>query len=190
MTASTDPLSSSTRGFLLTTSFTPLFVSNFVGVCFARTLHYQFYSWYFHSLPLMLWTASDNLHLTMRVILLGTVEYGFNVFPATEVSSIALQTSHFIWLACIWFGRVPDIIEMKEKEEGNEQSRENSEKTEIGVKIELTTCRAASRSYPAFSKFSITHQIWFKDPYWFRHNPGPRTKRENLAGKTYSSYSR
>lgn len=81
-----------------------LFVSNFVGVCFARTLHYQFYSWYFHSLPLMLWTASDNLHLTMRVILLGTVEYGFNVFPATEVSSIALQTSHFILLACIWFG--------------------------------------------------------------------------------------
>ena len=35
-----------------------LLVSNFVGICFARTLHYQFYSWYFHALPYLLWCNS------------------------------------------------------------------------------------------------------------------------------------
>jgi hypothetical protein len=34
-----------------------LLSSNFVGIVFARTLHYQFYSWYFHALPLLLWAG-------------------------------------------------------------------------------------------------------------------------------------
>lgn len=34
-----------------------LFTSNFVGVCCARSLHYQFYVWYFHQLPFLLWSA-------------------------------------------------------------------------------------------------------------------------------------
>ncbi len=33
----------------------PLFMSNFVGVAVARSLHYQFYVWYFHQLPYLLW---------------------------------------------------------------------------------------------------------------------------------------
>ncbi len=36
---------------------TVLFVSNLIGVSLARTLHYQFYVWYFHSLPYLLWTS-------------------------------------------------------------------------------------------------------------------------------------
>ena len=30
----------------------------FVGVAFARTLHFQFYAWYFHSLPFLLWRGA------------------------------------------------------------------------------------------------------------------------------------
>ena len=34
-----------------------LFGCNLVGVAFARSLHYQFYVWYFHSLPWLLWNT-------------------------------------------------------------------------------------------------------------------------------------
>jgi len=30
----------------------------FVGIAFSRTLHFQFYSWYFHSIPFLLWRAN------------------------------------------------------------------------------------------------------------------------------------
>ena len=46
------PFHFSSTGILLT-----LFLSNFIGICFARSLHYQFYVWYYHSLPLLLWST-------------------------------------------------------------------------------------------------------------------------------------
>ncbi|PNY01398.1 dol-P-Glc:Glc(2)Man(9)GlcNAc(2)-PP-Dol alpha-1,2-glucosyltransferase-like protein, partial [Trifolium pratense] len=34
---------------------TTMFVGNFIGIVCARSLHYQFYSWYFYTLPYLLW---------------------------------------------------------------------------------------------------------------------------------------
>ena len=41
-----------------------LFTANFIGITFSRSLHYQFYVWYFHSLPFLLW--STGLHSLFR----------------------------------------------------------------------------------------------------------------------------
>jgi ALG3 protein len=84
-----------------------LLVSNYIGICFARTLHYQFYAWYFHSLPFLLWYhtlgSSTNAGATAsvpgllgypvasRVALLCAIEGAFLTFPATPTSSAILQ---------------------------------------------------------------------------------------------------
>lgn len=74
----------------------PLFLANFVGVACSRSLHYQFYVWYFHSLPYLLWTVpfSD----VFRLCVLGVVELCWNTYPSTVLSSAALHLSHFVIL--------------------------------------------------------------------------------------------
>lgn len=92
-----------------------LFTSQFIGVVFSRTLHYQvhnltcfccppaqgsqhyrlppqFYSWYFHTLPLL--AFSTPLPLVVKLACLAAIEVAFNVFPATAWSSALLQVKH------------------------------------------------------------------------------------------------
>lgn len=53
----------------------------------------QFYSWYFHTLPFLLWQT--NFSVAVRLAVLCGVELGFNVFPATPISSAVLQVCRF-----------------------------------------------------------------------------------------------
>jgi len=73
-----------------------IFTSNFIGVAFSRTIHYQFYSWYFHSLPMLLWHC--RMPSWLCVVLMGAIEVSYNVYPATEWSSLLLQTCHAVLL--------------------------------------------------------------------------------------------
>jgi alpha-1,3-mannosyltransferase len=78
-----------------------LFVSNFIGICSARTLHYQFYSWYFSALPYLLWRET-TYPTPVRLLLLGCVESAFLTFPATAFSSAVLQIAHWsILIPCV-----------------------------------------------------------------------------------------
>ena len=69
-----------------------LFVTNFVGIAFARTLHYQFYAWYISSIPFLMW--SGFYPMALRVLLLAGLEFAFLTFPATPTSSLVLQLTH------------------------------------------------------------------------------------------------
>ena len=78
-----------------------LFVSNFIGIACARTLHYQFYSWYYLSLPFLLWQET-KYPLVIRLALLLCIESSFLTFPATFWSSMILQKAHLlILMPCI-----------------------------------------------------------------------------------------
>lgn len=75
-----------------------MFMSNFIGICWSRTLHYQFYSWYFHSLPFLLWLGCPNLPEGLKLLSWLGIEFAFQVFPATNASSLVLQCCHLLIL--------------------------------------------------------------------------------------------
>lgn len=74
----------------------PFFVCNFIGVLCARSLHYQFYVWYFHSLPYLTWSTEYSLGL--RYLILGLIEFCWNTYPSTHFSSFVLHLCHLVLL--------------------------------------------------------------------------------------------
>ncbi|KAM9789622.1 dol-P-Man:Man(5)GlcNAc(2)-PP-Dol alpha-1,3-mannosyltransferase [Neosynchiropus ocellatus] len=85
-----------------------LFTSNFIGMCFSRSLHYQFYVWYFHTLPFLLWSGGvKKLGHLLRVLILGLIELSWNTYPSTCSSSAALHACHFIILLSLWLAPQP-----------------------------------------------------------------------------------
>lgn len=78
----------------------PIFLCNFIGIVCARSLHYQFYVWYFHSLPHLVWFT--ELRLTYKFLLLGLIEYAWNTYPSTNVSSALLHVCHIVLLFAIY----------------------------------------------------------------------------------------
>ncbi|XP_052014725.1 dol-P-Man:Man(5)GlcNAc(2)-PP-Dol alpha-1,3-mannosyltransferase isoform X1 [Apodemus sylvaticus] len=80
-----------------------LFTSNFIGICFSRSLHYQFYVWYFHTLPYLLWAMPTRwlTHL-LRLLVLGLIELSWNTYPSTPFSSATLHLCHAVILLQLW----------------------------------------------------------------------------------------
>jgi uncharacterized membrane protein len=60
--------------------------------------------------PTQVRTSHNNLsevkhsHLYRRLALLVTIEYAWNVFPSTSLSSGVLLGAHVVLLIAIWFG--------------------------------------------------------------------------------------
>ncbi|XP_062844009.1 dol-P-Man:Man(5)GlcNAc(2)-PP-Dol alpha-1,3-mannosyltransferase [Trichomycterus rosablanca] len=85
-----------------------LFTSNFIGMCFCRSLHYQFYVWYFHTLPYLLWSGGvKKLAHLLRVLILGLIELSWNTYPSTTYSSLSLHVCHLIILLCLYINPTP-----------------------------------------------------------------------------------
>lgn len=92
-----------------------LFSSNFIGICFARSLHYQFYVWYYHSIPLLLWQT--NLPVFARIAVILGIEYSFNVFPSTPWSSTVLHGCHAIILVALYVSPVWGKVTLKARKD-------------------------------------------------------------------------
>ena len=74
-----------------------VFSGNFIGIFCARTLHFQFFSWYFHSLPFLLWSL-ESISVPIKLIVLLCIELCWHVFPTTSFSSLALLSLHLCLL--------------------------------------------------------------------------------------------
>ena len=84
---------------------TILFTSNLIGICFSRSLHYQFYSWYAQQVPFLLFHTPYPVWT--RLLLMAVIEYGWNVFPSTNLSSAVLVCGNAFLLIGLWFGPTP-----------------------------------------------------------------------------------
>ena len=69
-----------------------LFLCNFMGIVFAKSLHYQFYVWYFHTLPYLAWRSRSSLLLKWMTVL--CFEILWNWFPSNHVTSLFLCIIH------------------------------------------------------------------------------------------------
>ncbi len=85
-----------------------VFTGNFVGILCARTLHFQFYSWYFHTLPLLLWCC-EGMPTVVRVGVWLVIEVVWNVFPSQPWSSLVLLAMHLLVLGGVLTSRAPAV---------------------------------------------------------------------------------
>lgn len=90
-----DKMSKITQLFVL-----PFFVTNLIGVACARSLHYQFYSWYFHSLLYLVFCS--GFRKQSMFLILAIIEYCWNVYPSTNFSSVLLHICHFCLIVGVY----------------------------------------------------------------------------------------
>ncbi|KAK0549375.1 dolichyl-P-Man:Man(5)GlcNAc(2)-PP-dolichol alpha-1,3-mannosyltransferase [Tilletia horrida] len=91
--------------YILSTFFT----ANLIGIICSRSLHYQFYSWYAHQIPFLLWRA--QLPIVVKILLPITIELAWNTFPSTSASSALLLVSHVILLGGLAAAHAGDALQ-------------------------------------------------------------------------------
>ena len=84
-----------TPGFVMTT----ILSANAIGLLFARSLHYQFYSYLAWSTPYLLWRSGT--HPIVQYGLWALQEWAWNVFPSTPASSAVVVTVMGITVALV-----------------------------------------------------------------------------------------
>jgi alpha-1,3-mannosyltransferase len=103
-----------------------LYTSNFIGIVFSRTMHYQFYTWYFHTIPLVL-AAATSIPWFLRLAAFAGIEYAFNVGDATgagsPLSSAILQMAHLVVFTGLLTSGVPSASVVERTEETSAASK-------------------------------------------------------------------
>ncbi|OWB63909.1 hypothetical protein B5S31_g4715 [[Candida] boidinii] len=102
-----------------------LSISNLIGILFARSLHYQFLSWYFYSIPFLLWFS--GLPSIISILIFICHEWCWNVYPSTNESSILLISILSLIILSIFFNFnnifSQSTINDKEKEENEKKNK-------------------------------------------------------------------
>ncbi|KAK9366276.1 ALG3 protein-domain-containing protein [Lipomyces kononenkoae] len=118
-----------------------LFTCNLIGVLCARSLHYQFYSWFAWSLPYLLSVTGWNP--LIQVIVWAAEEWAWNIFPSTKFSSFVVVGANCIIIIGIWFGTKKDV------ENAKSANQIPPEMSSISVTESPPVVLASPRSSPA-----------------------------------------
>lgn len=81
---------------------TSILTSVAVGMLCARSLHYQFYAYIAWSTPFLLWKA--GLHPILIYAVWAVQEWGWNVYPSTDTSSIVVVGCLVVQVFSVWWG--------------------------------------------------------------------------------------
>ncbi|KZF19345.1 glycosyltransferase family 58 protein [Xylona heveae TC161] len=87
-----------TPDFILTTILT----ANAIGMLFARSLHYQFYSLIAWATPFLAWKA--GYHPVLQYALWAAQEWAWNVYPSTDISSKIVVGALAVTVNGVWWG--------------------------------------------------------------------------------------
>lgn len=104
-----------------------IFTSNFIGIACGRSLHYQFFLWFFESLPFLFWLTRWNFFVKVFLMLIYSYSWSYRKHP---IKSLILNFVHIFLISSIlfgqfsWFGRKnqdkvieKNVTEKKELEE-------------------------------------------------------------------------
>ncbi|KAL9102979.1 MAG: hypothetical protein Q9163_001932 [Psora crenata] len=95
-----------TPDFILTCILTSLMI----GLLCARSLHYQFYAYIGWSTPFLLWKSKMPSYLLC--IVWAAQEWAWNVYPSTDVSSMAVVGCLAIQVFGVWWGTESDAADL------------------------------------------------------------------------------
>lgn len=106
------PLSTSVVKSTMSTEFIMLtmFTSNFIGIVFCRSLHFQFYCWYYHAVPFLLFQL-QYLPVVCKLLMFVGLEFTWSYCldpiegTSTPLSSAVLQITHVCMLTCLWYAK-------------------------------------------------------------------------------------
>lgn len=79
-----------------------LITSNLVGVLCARSLHYQFYSWFYWSVPYAAYTFSKSYGIIPALLIWAAEEWAWLQYPSTSLSSLVVVFSLATWVWGFW----------------------------------------------------------------------------------------
>lgn len=111
-----------------------MLTSNFIGIVCAKSLHYQFYVWYFHSVPFLLWHSA--LPIPVRLVAGVLLEIAWNMYPPRLSMSVLMTCLHLIILASVFFNSafVPHTRDAKYKRDRSVPSEGGSVATDSKLK--------------------------------------------------------
>lgn len=90
---------------------TSILSANAIGMLFARSLHYQFYTYIALATPFLVWRA--GLHPIAQYGIWAAQEWAWNVYPSTSFSSSVVVAALAIQVVAIWWGTRFDFWEPK-----------------------------------------------------------------------------